>query len=107
MQSNQNKDNSQPNPQSNLIQIESQDQGNSLFPYLNSSPDPKLTAQGWQRRFMVGPDRVEETTQLYKELGFEVLNEAVKPTEFNEMCAGCQTLACEEYVIIYTRKISP
>ncbi len=95
------------NTQSNLIQIESQDQKNSLFPYLSSAPDPKLIEEGWQRRFMVGPDRLEETRQLYEELGFEVLNAAVKPTLFNEMCKGCATLACEDYVIIYTRKNSP
>ena len=93
-----------PNSRSTLIQIESLDQEYSLFPYLDLSPNPELSSQGWDRRFMVGPDRVKEANQLYRELGYEVLNEPVRPSEFNEICKECQTIACNDYVIIYTRK---
>jgi len=97
-----------PNAPSTLIQIESLDQEHSLFPYLDLSPNPELISRGWDRRFMVGPDRVKEANQLYRELGYEVLNEPVRPSEFNEICKDCQTIACNDYVIIYTRKaISP
>jgi hypothetical protein len=92
---------------SSLIQIEPQDQEISPFPYLNQSPDPALVSQGWQRRFMVGPDRLEETHKLYLELGYEVHHEPVKPAEFNEICQECQTLACDDYVTIYTRPNKP
>lgn len=82
----------------------SQVQNPGPFPFLDLSPNPKLLSQGWDRRFMVGPDRVDETNQLYRELGYEVLNEPVIPSELNEICKACQTLACSDYVVIYTRK---
>jgi hypothetical protein len=87
-----------------LIQIDGQDQENALFPYLDRAPNPALASQGWERRFMAGPDRLDETIQLYQDLGFEVHQEPIKPNEFNEICQDCQTLACDDYVTIYTRK---
>lgn len=101
------KGNRYPNPSSPLIQIEAQDQEQSPFPYLNRSPDPALVSQGWERRFMVGPDRLEETNKLYQELDYEIHLEPVKPAEFNEVCQECQTLACDDYVTVYTRKNKP
>lgn len=89
---------------SSLIQIDGQDQDNDLFPYLDRAPNPELVSQGWERRFMVGPDRLDESMQIYQELGFEIRQEPVKPDEFHEICQDCQTLACNDYVTIYTRK---
>lgn len=93
-----------PKAKSPLIQIDGQEQGNDLFPYLDRAPNPKLTAEGWERRFMVGPDRLDESMQIYQELGFEIRQEPVRPVEFHEICQDCQTLACDDYVTIYTRK---
>lgn len=87
-----------------LIQIDKQDRDNEPFPYLDRAPDPKLVADGWERRFMVGSDRLEETMQIYQELGLEIRQEPVKPVEFHDICQSCQTLACEDYVTLYTRK---
>ena len=87
-----------------FIQLDGQEQDVGLFPYLERTPDPALVSEGWERRFMVGPDRLEETMQLYQELGFEIRQEPIKPVEFSEICQACQTLACDDYVTIYTRK---
>lgn len=90
-----------------LIQIDgqAQDHDQDLFPYLDRAPDPELVSQGWERRFMVGPDRLDESMQIYQELGFEIRQEPVRPVEFHDICQACQTLACNDYVTIYTRKI--
>ncbi len=104
MPSNPNMKGASPNTCEILIRVESVDQTVQPFPYLDLSPNSELVSQGWDRRFMVGPDRVEETNQLYRELGYEVLNEPVSPSELNEICKACQTLACSDYVVIYTRK---
>lgn len=87
------------------IWLDSVGEDRQLFPYLDLSPNSELLSQGWERRFMAGPDRLEEANQLYRELGYEVLNERVLPTELNEICKACQTLACAHYVVIYTRKL--
>lgn len=87
-----------------LIQIDGQDQDQALFPYLDRAVNTELVSQGWVRRFMVGHDRLDESKQIYQELGFEIRQEPVKPDEFHEICQDCQTLACKDYVTIYTRK---
>lgn len=71
----------------------------------NSCPtDPELAAEGWERRFMAHPNRVEEAVQLYTEMGFEVRVEPTKPSEFNEGCDECRLADCINFLTIYTRR---
>ncbi|MDH5506785.1 MAG: hypothetical protein OEZ02_06155 [Anaerolineae bacterium] len=72
----------------------------------DDSPNPQLTAQGWERRFMAAPDRMQEAIDLYTELGFEVHIEEVRAAEFNQVCGDCSSLACSSFATIYTRKLA-
>ncbi len=71
---------------------------------LHTLPDPKLVAEGWERRFIADPPRAKEAIQLYTELGFEVLAEPVKETELDSDCADCKLVISRLFVTIYTRK---
>jgi hypothetical protein len=75
-----------------------------LMPILEFPADEKLLAEGWERRFMADPKRLQEATQLYEELGFEVRAEAIQPNELSEVCGSCRVATCRAYVTIYTRK---
>lgn len=75
-----------------------------ISPDIEFPADPKLVAEGWQRRFMADPARVEESTRLYTDLGFEVRAKAIDPTELSELCGDCRLATCKAYVTIYTRK---
>ena len=66
-------------------------------------PDPQLLAEGWERRFIADVRRGEEMMKLYRDLGFEVRAEPVKPEEVGDECADCQLLALQ-FRTIYTRK---
>lgn len=66
--------------------------------------DPKVVAEGWQQRNVSGPDRVQELSELYESLGYEVRIEALSPASFGSTCEGCAVVACTSYVVIYTRK---
>ena len=68
--------------------------------------DPALLAEGWERRTMVEPARVQEFTELYESLGFEVRVQDLTKENFGSNCAGCAASACNSYVLIYTRKQS-
>jgi hypothetical protein len=87
-----------------IVQIDSEGFGVQSIPNLDLPPNPELVAQGWERRFMADPDRAEETTRLYEELGFEVRKEPVKTSELSDICSDCGLVACKTYVTIYTRK---
>ncbi len=78
--------------------------GNEKIPSLDIAPDPELTEQGWERRFMGDSARVEEATSLYSELGYEVRTEPVMASELSEVCGDCGEVACKSFVTIYTRK---
>ncbi|MBC8279021.1 MAG: hypothetical protein H8E46_12380 [FCB group bacterium] len=57
----------------------------------------------WEIRNTVGKDRIEELTQLYEELGFEVKVEAFQDEPVDgEVCDTC--FGGGEYFVIYTRK---
>jgi hypothetical protein len=75
-----------------------------ITPAIEFPADPELVAQGWQRRFMADPARVEESTRLYAEMGFEVREKAIDPSELSELCGDCRLATCQAYVTIYTRK---
>jgi len=66
--------------------------------------EAELIADGWTRRFVGGPPRLNEMLQMYKELGFEIWLEPQTPDEFSEDCADC-TLALMLFRVIYTRPV--
>ncbi len=76
----------------------------TLLPTLDFPADPKLVAEGWERRFMADQTRVKEATRTYTELGFEVRTEIIQPTELHDVCGACRLATCRAYVTIYTRK---
>ena len=76
----------------------------SLKPSLDFPADDKLVAEGWQRRFMADPVRLQEATALYTELGYEVRAETIQPNEMSSVCGSCRIATCQAYVTIYTRK---
>jgi hypothetical protein len=66
-------------------------------------PDPRLVAQGWQRRFMADGRRAVEAMDLYRELGYEVRAEPVGTEEVADECGDCQLLMALRFTTIYTR----
>lgn len=66
-------------------------------------PDPKLIAEGWERRFIADGVRAEETMALYRELGYEVLAVPVRAEELGDDCDDCQLVGVLKFVTIYTR----
>ena len=66
--------------------------------------DPKLAAEGWERRSLVDPSRAEEFIELYESLGFEVLAQKLTPEDFSETCRDCASVVCKTYILIHTRK---
>jgi hypothetical protein len=66
--------------------------------------DPELVAQGWERRFTADPQRAQEATELYSQLGYEVRVESVRSIEFADDCEDCLSAAALGFKTIYTRK---
>ena len=64
--------------------------------------DAELAREGWTRRFVGAPPRLREMTELYRELGHEVLLDPVRPDELDDECGGC-VLALSLFRVIYTR----
>ena len=62
----------------------------------------ELTAEGWTRKFVGGPPRLNEMVELYKSLGFEVWLEPQDLSEFADECEDC-TLALIFFRVVYTR----
>jgi hypothetical protein len=69
--------------------------------------DPKLLAEGWERRFMADAERAREAVQLYEELGYEVRTEAVRTEDVADDCEDCQLLMLLKFQTIYTRRGAP
>ena len=66
--------------------------------------DPVLLArEGWERRFMVAGERVEESAALYRRLGFAVRIERPAAAELREECGDCR-LALTLFRVVYTRR---
>jgi len=66
--------------------------------------DPKLLAEGWERRQLADPQRAAEAIELYETLGFEVLAKELEESDFGDTCKSCAVAGCHGYVMIYTRK---
>ncbi len=69
--------------------------------------DPKLLAEGWERRFMADGERAREAVELYEELGYEVRTEAVRSEDVADDCEDCQLLMLLKFQTIYTRRGAP
>jgi hypothetical protein len=67
--------------------------------------DLDLALEGWRRRFVGGPPRLEEMVGLYRELGHEVRVEELTDEDLADHCAGCR-VALSLFRIVYTR-LSP
>ncbi len=64
--------------------------------------EAELIAEGWTRRFVGGPPRLQEMVELYQSLTYEVWLEPQAADEFQYECEGC-TLALLLFRVIYTR----
>ena len=70
-----------------------------------STPDDPLTSQGWERRFVAVPPRLEEATALFRASGFEVRLVPVSTGDLHPECSGC-ALALALSRAIYVRRRS-
>jgi hypothetical protein len=66
--------------------------------------DPKLLAEGWERRHLADAERARESVELYESMGYEVRAETLTPDDFGPRCAECAMAACRACVLIYTRR---
>ena len=78
----------------------------SRVPNLDRPPDPKLVAEGWERRFMTSVTRLTEYVELYTSLSYEVRSEPVRSDEIDPECNDCRLILHQQIVTIYTRKRS-
>jgi hypothetical protein len=67
-------------------------------------PDPERIAAGWTRRFIADAARAEEAMDLYRELGFEVCADPVRPEDLAGECEACRLVAALRFKSIYTRR---
>ncbi len=66
-------------------------------------PNRDLEAEGWVRRNLSDPSRIDEVVGLYESLGHEVRVEKLSANDFAEECESCALSVCSSYVMIYTR----
>ncbi|MAF26996.1 MAG: hypothetical protein QF819_10335 [Gemmatimonadota bacterium] len=71
--------------------------------FTGALPNRDLEAQGWVRRNLSDPSRVDEVVELYESLGHEVRIEKLGPEDFADACESCALSVCSSYVMIYTR----
>ncbi len=71
-------------------------------PPQRTQSEEELLREGWTRRFVGGPPRLQEFVALYESLGYEVLLEPQAPEELREECGDC-TLALMLFRVVYTR----
>lgn len=74
------------------------------WPDFERPPDPRLVAEGWERRFMADSQRLNEFKDLYISMGYEVRAEPVRPEEIGPECGDCRLVLCRLYFTLYTRK---
>jgi hypothetical protein len=65
--------------------------------------EEELISEGWARRFVGGPPRLQEMVELYRSLGYEVLLEPQALDEFRDECEDC-TLALRFFRMVYIRR---
>lgn len=77
----------------------------ALAPVPATEQDLRLAGEGWTRRFVGSPPRLQEQVELYRSLGMEVRTEALPPEELAAGCQGC-ALALQLFRIVYIRRRS-
>ncbi|MGB8475980.1 MAG: hypothetical protein WCE61_18010 [Candidatus Acidiferrum sp.] len=89
-----------------LIKIDSLSSGpgKRFFSDAQLQGDPALVAEGWERRFTADAQRVQEVTELYSQLGYEVRAESVQSDELKDDCEDCRSLIVSNFKTIYTRR---
>ena len=70
---------------------------------LTAGDDPVLVADGWVRRTITDARRADELSQLYTEIGFEVMVRPVDESNYEEECTGCAT--GQSSVVLYIRSV--
>lgn len=68
-----------------------------------SARDLDLARDGWARRSVAGPPRLQELADLYRQAGFEVRLEPVTSDDLAPQCADCSMAHASSH-IIYTRQ---
>jgi len=67
--------------------------------------EEELAKQGWSRQFLASGPRLEEATELYESMGFEVHLEPARTEDL--ACLECQppqpSATVEGWYVIYTR----
>ncbi len=66
-------------------------------------PDPRLTAQGWERRYIADKRMAKEALDTYGELGYEVRLEPISTDGLKDECEGCLALL-RHFKMVYTRR---
>lgn len=70
---------------------------------MNNSKNKSTT--DWERRSIIGNERVSEQVEMYESIGFEVMVKDVDPEQLpEEYCKECFIANPEKYKILYTRK---
>ena len=59
--------------------------------------------EGWTRRFVGSPPRLQEAVALYESLGLEVRLESPGPEDLQDFCEDCAA-ATTLFRVIYTRR---
>ena len=67
------------------------------------APDPARVAAGWERRFIADGKRAREAMALYRDLGYEVCADPLRPEDLADGCEDCQVLMTLRFTTIYTR----
>jgi hypothetical protein len=68
------------------------------------SAQSALEREGWTRRFVAAPPRLQEMSELYAALGLEVRHEPLGEADLRVECGDC-VLAQAVFRIIYTREM--
>jgi hypothetical protein len=64
--------------------------------------EEELFREGWSRRFVGGPPRLQEFVAMYESLGFDVHLEPQPLEELRAECGDCY-LALKLFRVVYTR----
>lgn len=94
---------------SKFVKLESllDSSGRRFFSTEQLQADPRLLAEGWERRFTTDEDRAAEAVELYSQLGYEVRAEPILQGELVEDCTDCHSVMLSRFKTIYTRMKRP
>jgi hypothetical protein len=67
------------------------------------TPDPDLSAKGWELRFIADPRMAGDAEETYSEVGYEVKLEPLSADDLKDECGACG-IVFEQFKAVYTRK---